>query len=130
MFFKIDNCDKKINSDLPILRLGKVNQLMRSDIYESDNEYIINIDVPGFSKEDIKIMVDGEYLEVVGTRYNPYDDDKYMHEERFFGTTTRKFYIGNIKKEKISAKLLNGVLELHIPKSCEDSKDTEYVEIK
>ena len=55
MFFKIDNCDKKINSDLPILRLGKVNQLMRSDIYESDNEYIINIDVPGFSKEDIKI---------------------------------------------------------------------------
>ena len=54
MLFKIDNCDKKINSDLPILRLGKVNQLMRSDIYESDNEYIINIDVPGFSKEDIK----------------------------------------------------------------------------
>ena len=43
MFFKIDNCDKKINSDLPILRLGKVNQLMRSDIYESDNEYIIRM---------------------------------------------------------------------------------------
>lgn len=128
MFFKMDNENKKLYQDLPYFRLGRVNNVMRTDIYEDENQYIILIDVPGYNKEDLKITIDGEYLEVTGTREKPLNEENYMHEERIFGTHIRKFYVGNIRKESVDAKLENGVLELNIPK--EDSKKTEYIEIK
>lgn len=129
MFFKMEN-NNKINSDLPYFRLGKVCNTMKTDIYESLNEYLILIDVPGFKKEDIKIIIDGEYLEVVATRNNDFTNETSIHNERYFGTATRKFFVGNISKNKIEATLQNGVLELKIPISDSFTKETEYIEIK
>lgn len=123
------NDNKKVGMDYSYFRLGRIYQTMKSDIIEDDDNYTILIDVPGYEKDDLKIVLDGEYLEVIGTRIDPLENGKYLHKEKYYGTTTRKYFIGDIKKDKINANLLNGILKLTIPK--DDSFDeTTYVEIK
>ncbi|MCD7950095.1 MAG: Hsp20/alpha crystallin family protein [Erysipelotrichaceae bacterium] len=95
--------------------------LMRTDVKESDDSYEVDVDLPGFKKEDIKISFDNGYLNIAAQTKTSNDekDDKgnYIRQERFYGSMSRSFYVGeDISKEDIRAKFEDGVLKLTVPK--------------
>lgn len=115
----------------------KSSQLMSTDILESDNGYELHIDLPGFKKEDIKLSADGGYL-TVSAEHNENNDEKddngkYIRRERYSGSCSRSFYVGEyLKKEDIKAKFDNGILSITLPKQekqLPEKKDT-YIAIE
>ena len=115
----------------------KSSQLMNTDILESDNGFELHIDLPGFKKEDIKLSADGGYLTVSAehSENNDEKDDngKYIRRERYSGSCSRSFYVGeDLKKEDIKAKFDNGILSITLPKQekqLPEKKDT-YIAIE
>ena len=100
--------------DLPILR---DTQFMRADIYEKDNRYAIDIDLPGLSKDNIKVNYDNGYITVEAFKHEEKRSlDKYIRKERFIGEIKRSFYIGNKKEQDIKATYKNGILNITFPK--------------
>lgn len=101
-------------------------KLMRTDIKEKKDSYVVNVDLPGYEKEDIKIEINNSYLTVTAEKTNS-DEEKeegrYIRKERYSGQCSRSFYVGdNVKEEDIKAKFTNGTLRLEIPKK-EDKKE-------
>ena len=105
---------------------------MKCDIYEKDNTYHIEVDVPGFDKEDIKVSVDNGYINISAkkeSKEEDHKDKKYLRRERSYHKVSRSFYLGDIDESKIDAKFNNGTLKLSIPKKQELDKQ-KYIEIK
>ena len=103
-------------------------KLMKTDIKEKGDKYIIDIDLPGYDKENIDLEIEDGYLKVsakVDKNIDESDEEeKYIHQERFYGECSRSFYIGkNIKEEDIKASFKKGILTLIIPK--EEQKKLE-----
>ena len=95
------------------------SKIMRTDIKEGDNEYIIEMDLPGYEKENILLEIENGYLKVTAKVNKDVDEGKgkYVHKERFYGECSRSFYIGeNISQEDVKASFKNGILSLTIPK--------------
>lgn len=107
---------------------------MRCDIYEKDNVYYLEVDIPGFDKSNVSIEFDNEYLTIIAEKnIEDYNDDKekrYVCKERNYGKYKRAFYIKGIDKEKIEAEFVNGVLTVIMPKKIEDSNLNKKIEIK
>ena len=106
----------------------RVAKLMKTDIKEKGDKYIIDIDLPGYDKENIDLEIEDGYLKVsakVDKNIDESDEEeKYIHQERFYGECSRSFYIGkNIKEEDIKASFKKGILTLTIPK--EEQKKLE-----
>lgn len=97
--------------------------IMKTDIREKDDKYIIEIDLPGYEKENINLELKDGYLEVsakVEKEENSDENEKFVHKERFFGTCSRNFYVGDeIKEEDIHAEFKNGILKVTVPKKEE-----------
>lgn len=108
----------------------KLDKMMSCDIYEEEENYILEIDVPGFKKEDINLEVEEGYLKVVAEKNIETDDSdskKYLHRERNCMTRCeRQFYIGDVSAEDIKAKFSNGSLKILVPKT-EDRKVTKQI---
>ncbi len=102
---------------LDVIKKEKTSSKLKADIVENDKVYVIYIDVPGIKKDDITIYQDNEFLEVTTHRKQAPYDFNYLHEEIAYGYNMRKFYIGNNDKERIAARLCDGVLEIFIPKA-------------
>ena len=103
--------------------------VMKTDIKELEGGYELEIDLPGFKKEDVKIQLKNGYLNIQATREEKKDekDDKgkYVRRERYTGTCNRSFYVGSsIKHEDIHAKYENGILHVTFPKE-ETKKEAE-----
>lgn len=114
---------------------SKSSKLMKTDIKENENDYTIEVDLPGYSKEDIQITVDDGYL-TVSANTSKEDDDtssKYVKRERYYGECSRSFYVGNdVETEDVKASFRNGILKLEVPKK-EDVKqlpEKKYVQIE
>ena len=95
--------------------------LMRTDVKETDGSYELDIDLPGFNKEDVSAELENGYLTISASTKNNKDekdeDGKYIRRERFYGHCSRSFYVGeDITQEEIKAKFENGILKLSIPK--------------
>ena len=108
---------------------------MKCDIYLKDNNYIMEMDIPGFSKEDVNIEVDdNDYLTITAeksTSNDSSDDDKnYVRKERSYGKYQRSFYVGDIDKEGIDATFENGILKVTMPKKEEEKSSKKTIEIK
>lgn len=107
--------------------------LMRTDIKETENSFILDIDLPGYNKGDIKIDVTNGYLNInAKTERNNDGKDKYIRHERFIGECSRSFYIGDdVNVENIKASFRNGILSLEVPKVDSFIKDSDkrYIEI-
>ena len=100
----------------------KEKNFMKTDIKEKKDKYVIEMDLPGFEKENIKLELNNGYLTISGKQENNIDEEeeKYVHKERFYGECTRSFYVGdNIKEEDIEAEFKNGTLKIDIPKKQE-----------
>ena len=95
--------------------------MMKTDIKEADKGYDITIDMPGCKKEDVKAELNDGYLTIQAE--SNYDNDekddngRYIRRERYSGSCSRSFYVGDqIKEEDIQAKFENGTLKLFVPK--------------
>ena len=110
--------------------------MMKTDIRENENSYTIEVDLPGYAKEDIKVDVEDGYLNInakTSSSNNEEEKGKFIRRERFSGECSRSFYIGeDVKDEDIKASFDKGILKLEIPKKLEESKESEkkYIEIQ
>lgn len=111
------------------------SQVMKTDIKENKDNYLLTIDLPGYEKEDIKISIDDGYLNIhakTTSNKEEKEEGKIVRKERFFGECSRSFYIGdNLTEEEIKAHFKNGTLELEIPKKDEKKQlpEKKYIEI-
>ena len=95
------------------------NDNMKCDIYEKDGNYHIEMDIPGFKKEDISIEVDDGYLTIEAEKNieNNEDDGKnYIRRERSYNSYKRSFYLGDLDQDSIEAKFNDGMLNITVPK--------------
>ena len=104
--------------------------LMKTDIREHDDGYELDVDLPGFKKDEITIDLDNGYLTISAAKGLDKDRQdkkgKYIRQERYAGAVQRSFYIGDaVTEEDVKAKFENGILRLSIPK-----KDAKAVETK
>ena len=119
----------------PFFSNRKEMKLMKTDIREKENEYLLDIDLPGYSKEDIKISVENGYLTVSAKKEETKEESEkgsYIKKERYSGECQRSFYVGeDIEAEDVKASFKNGILTLDIPKKEEEKKlpEKKYVEI-
>ena len=104
--------------------------LMSCDVQEFDDHYVIDMELAGFRKEDIKAELKDGYLTIKAERSNNRDhkdeNGRMLRSERFMGTCQRTFYVGDqIEKENVSAAFEDGVLRLCIPRIVETPKIEE-----
>lgn len=104
---------------------SKENNKMICDIYEEDGKYFIEVDVPGFKKENIKIECDKGNLKIVAEKHSnkeEHNKKKYIHRERkFYEKCERSFYLGEVDESKISAEFKDGTLKIVVPKEEKES---------
>ena len=114
---------------------GGETKLMRTDIKEKKDKYLVDIDLPGYEKEDIKIEIEDGYLTIHATtdsQKEEKEDGKFVRKERYVGECSRSFYVGeDIKEEDIKASFKNGTLKLEIPKKEEKKElpEKKYIPI-
>ncbi len=104
--------------------------LMKTDVKETETGYELDIDLPGFKKDEISAHLEDGYLTVSAAKGVDKDEKdnegRYIRRERYSGSMTRSFYVGNaLTEEDIKAKYEDGILSLSIPK-----KDPKAVEAK
>lgn len=115
----------------------KQNTLGKTDIKELKDGYLLEVELPGFAKEDIKAEINNGYL-VITASHNENKDEKdkegrYIRKERYTGQCTRSFYVGdNLTQEDIKGKFENGILKLEVPKKevQEKIEEKKYIQIE
>lgn len=102
---------------LPIERKEFRNESMKCDIYEKDGKYNLEMDLPGFEKNDINIECENGYLTITASKSHEKKDDskKYIRQERSYAKYQRSFYIGDIDSKDINAEFKNGILNVVVP---------------
>ena len=112
------------------------NTIMKTDIKEKKDKYIIEMDLPGYEKENISLTLKEGYLEVsaeVKKEEENEDKEKFVHKERYYGHCSRNFYVGEeITEQDISAEFKNGILMITVPKKEEHKSlpEAKKIEIK
>ena len=95
--------------------------MMKTDIRETESNYELDIDLPGFKKDEVHLELKDGYLSVEANKALDKDekDDKgrYIRQERWSGSCSRSFFVGeNVKPEDVSAKFEDGILKIALPK--------------
>ena len=114
----------------------KANPVMKTDIKEMNNGYELVVDLPGFKKDEVQVQLKDGYLTISAAKGLDKDEEdkkgNYIRRERYAGSTSRSFYVGNgVKNEDVHAKFENGVLRLSIPKkAAEEIEADKYVSIE
>lgn len=109
---------------------NRSQNVMKTDVKETENGYELDIDLPGFKKDEVNAQLENGYLKIEAVK-NVNNDEKdrngkYIRRERYAGTMSRSFYVGDsVSQEEIHAKFEDGILKLAIPK-----KDPKKVEEK
>ena len=97
--------------------------MMKTDIRETDGSYELDVDLPGFKKDEIKVQLKDGYLTLSAAKGLDKDEqDKkgnYIRRERYAGSMSRSFYVGDgVNEEDIHAKYEYGILKLSLPKKA------------
>ena len=100
----------------------RAKNLMKTDVREHDDSYEVDIDLPGFKKDEVNIELTDGYLVVEAQKglekENKDKKGKLIRQERYSGSMTRSFYVGDaVKQEDIKARMEHGVLKLTVPKA-------------
>ena len=95
--------------------------VMKTDVKETDKGYELDIELPGYQKEDVKAQLKDGYLTITASANTSNDqkdsNGKYIRRERYSGTCSRRFYVGEeIEQSDIKAKFENGILKISVPK--------------
>ncbi len=105
------------------------HEVMKTDIKDEGDHYLMKIDLPEVKKENIKLSLEDGYL-IVSTKFDYNNEDKeknnYIRRERHYGNCSRSYYLGDdITEEDIKAKLQDGVLTLNVKKVDPKAKETK-----
>ena len=103
--------------------------LMKTDVKETDNTYEVDIDLPGFKKDEVTASLNNGYLTISAAKGLDKDkkdeNGKYIRRERYAGSMSRRFYVGeDITESDVHAKFEDGILKLTLPKK-ESAKAVE-----
>ncbi len=114
MFDDYDRGEKKLYG-------RHADRLMKTDVHEHEDHFDVDIDLPGFKKEDINLELEKGYLTVSATKSLDKDENdskgKLIRQERYSGSMQRSFFVGeNLTEEDIKAAFKDGVLRLNVPK--------------
>ncbi len=111
--------------------------IMKTDVKEMDDSFELEMDLPGFEKNEIQITLDDGYMTISAVKGLDKDEKekksgKYIRRERYVGSCSRSFYVGeNITEEDIKAEFKHGILKLTVPKKDPEKqvKEKKYVAI-
>lgn len=111
--------------------------MMKTDIKQTDAGYEMDIDLPGFKKEDVTAKLENDYLTISASKGvdkdEKNDEGVYIRRERYVGQCSRSFYVGeDVKQEEIKAKFEDGILKVFIPKTepKQLAKEQNYIAIE
>ena len=112
--------------------------MMKTDVQEHDDHYEVDIDLPGFKKDEISAELQDGFLTISAAKGLDQDEQdkesgKYIRRERYAGACQRSFYVGeDVKQEDIKAEFKHGILKLLIPKTAPkvEQKDNRYIAIE
>lgn len=102
------------------------------DVSDQGDKYLIEADLPGMDKENVKIEYDNKYLTISASREDSKEitENNYIRKERQCGEYRRSFFIDNIQSEDIEATFRNGVLKIELKKKPQITGTNRYIEIK
>ena len=109
--------------------------MMKTDVRETDDSYEVDMDLPGFKKDEIKLELENGYLTISAAKGLDKDETdketgKYIRRERYAGNLSRSFYIGDVKQEDVKAAFKNGILSISVPKEDKKAKEEKkYITI-
>ena len=103
---------------------NNVAQVMKTDVKEDENTYTLDIELPGYAKEDIQAELKEGYLTISANRADNKEEKdekgRYIRKERYTGTCKRTFYVGDhLEQEDIKAGFKDGILRLVVPKETQ-----------
>ena len=112
------------------------SHIMKTDVHENEDGYELDIDLPGFKKDDIKLSLENGYLFISANKEHENDEKnekgKVIRKERYSGSMQRSFYVGDaIEEGDVKAKFEDGVLKLSVPKKDTDKvPEKKYISIE
>ena len=135
--FMDDFAFPRFNHTDRVLYGNNASNLMKTDVKETEDGYIVDIDLPGFKKDEIKLQLEKGYLTVSAAK-NVNNDEKdkngkYVRRERFAGNVRRSLYVGEkVKEEEIHPKFENGILTFQLPKENKNAVEEKkhYIAIE
>ena len=110
--------------------------VMKTDVRETDNSYELDIDLPGFKKEDVSLKLDSGYLTISASKGLEKDekekkDGKYIRRERYEGQCSRSFYVGDgVQAKDVNAKFEDGILKISVPKAAPQVETDNVIAIE
>ena len=118
--------------DLEKQFFGRQAPAFKTDIKENDTAFILEAELPGYSKDEIHAEVKGGYLTITAEHKKETEekDDKYIRRERSYGSYKRTFGIKGINGDAITASYKNGILSLTLPKLEEKKPEAKQLEIQ
>ena len=124
LFDLFDNFDQEL--------LPTMTGSFRTDILDQGEAYVLQAELPGFHKEDIKVELKEGVLTIEAKRAEQSEEEKegYVRRERRTGTFSRRFNVTGIQENAISAKFHDGILELTLPKAQPDVPEVQQITIE
>ena len=111
--------------------------MMKTDVRETDDSYEVDMDLPGFKKDEVKVQLADGYLTIEAAKGLDKDEEakkgKYIRRERYAGSCQRSFYVGDdVTEEDIKGEFKHGILKLFVPKKEAKpvSNDPKYITIE
>jgi HSP20 family protein len=120
-----------LKGDADVEELALTTFTPRVDIAEDDKEYVVNVELPGVKKEEVKVSIENGVLTISGERKTEKEEKgkKFHRVEQTYGTFLRSFTLPESSSgEKISADFKDGILKVHVPK--EEKARTKAIEVK
>ena len=128
--FPFYDFDKSMKNTEKKLYGKKASRIMKTDIKEKKDSYELEVDLPGFTKDEINASIEDGYLTISAAKgldkdEKEKDSGKYIRKERYAGACQRSFYVGEgVKQEDVKAEFKHGILKLTVPKK-EPEKEVE-----
>lgn len=114
-----------------------MNAVMRTDVKESETGYELDIELPGYSRENVQAQLKDGYLNITASNKTTNDQKneagQYIRRERYYGTCSRSFYVGkDIEQQDIKAKFEDGILRVYVPKkdAKPEVEENKYITIE
>ena len=114
----------------------RAKNLMKTDVKETENGYELDIDLPGFKKEEVQASLENGYLTISASKGLDKDEKdkkgRYIRRERYSGAMSRSFYVGEgVEQKDIHAKFENGILKLTVPKTnAQKVEESKHIAIE
>ena len=112
------------------------NALMKTDVHEKDGKYILDVEIPGYKKEDVQISLYNGTLSITASKNNNTeekdDSGRVIRQERYSGTCSRSFYVGEgVKDTDVHASFTDGILKIELPtEQKKEEEEKKFIDIK